>query len=35
VPVCVTLAGGYGRPIEGTARIHARTIREAATMCAC
>ncbi len=35
IPVCVTLAGGYGRPIEGTARIHARTIREAATMCAC
>ncbi len=35
VPVCVTLAGGYGRPIEGTARIHARTVALAATMCAC
>ena len=32
---CVTLAGGYGRPIEGTARIHARTVREAATIWAC
>ena len=35
IPVCVTLAGGYGRPIEGTARIHARTVALAATMCAC
>lgn len=25
-PVCVTLAGGYGDPIEATARIHARTV---------
>jgi acetoin utilization deacetylase AcuC-like enzyme len=35
IPVCVTLAGGYGRPIEGTARIHARTVRIAANMCPC
>ena len=35
LPVCVALAGGYGRPIEGTARIHARTVALAATMCAC
>ena len=35
IPICVTLAGGYGRPIEGTARIHAQTIRLAATMCPC
>ena len=31
VPVCVTLAGGYGVPIAGTAAIHARTIALAAT----
>jgi acetoin utilization deacetylase AcuC-like enzyme len=30
--VCVTLAGGYGVPIEGTAAIHARTV-ELASVC--
>jgi len=29
-PVCVTLAGGYGVPIAGTAAIHARTVELAA-----
>ena len=27
VPACVTLAGGYGEPIEDTAAIHAETLR--------
>jgi acetoin utilization deacetylase AcuC-like enzyme len=30
IPVCVTLAGGYGRPLEATAAIHAATIAAAA-----
>jgi acetoin utilization deacetylase AcuC-like enzyme len=30
VPVCVTLAGGYARPLERTAAIHAATIAAAA-----
>ncbi len=30
IPVCVTLAGGYGVPLEGTAAIHAATVRLAA-----
>lgn len=30
-PVCVTLAGGYGRSLEATAAIHAATIAAAAT----
>ena len=31
IPVCVTLAGGYGRSLEATAAIHAATIAAAAT----
>jgi hypothetical protein len=31
IPVCVTLAGGYGRPLDDTAAIHAATIAAAAT----
>jgi acetoin utilization deacetylase AcuC-like enzyme len=31
IPVCVTLAGGYGRPLDATAAIHAATIAAAAT----
>jgi acetoin utilization deacetylase AcuC-like enzyme len=31
IPVCVTLAGGYGRPLEATAAIHAATIAAAAS----
>ena len=30
IPVCLTLAGGYGVPIAGTAEIHARTVALAA-----
>jgi acetoin utilization deacetylase AcuC-like enzyme len=33
-PVCVTLAGGYGEPIAGTAAIHARTVELAAAQAA-
>jgi acetoin utilization deacetylase AcuC-like enzyme len=33
-PVCVTLAGGYGEPIAGTAAIHARTVELAAAAAA-
>jgi acetoin utilization deacetylase AcuC-like enzyme len=32
IPVCVTLAGGYGRPLEATAAIHAATIAAAASL---
>jgi acetoin utilization deacetylase AcuC-like enzyme len=31
LPVCVTLGGGYGRPLEATVEAHAGTFREAAT----
>jgi acetoin utilization deacetylase AcuC-like enzyme len=31
IPVCVTLAGGYGRSLDATAAIHAATIAAAAT----
>jgi acetoin utilization deacetylase AcuC-like enzyme len=30
LPVCVTLGGGYGRPLEATVEAHAGTFREAA-----
>ena len=32
IPVCVTLAGGYGQPLEATAAIHAATIAVAAEL---
>jgi acetoin utilization deacetylase AcuC-like enzyme len=30
IPVCVTIAGGYGRQVEDTARVHLNTVRVAA-----
>ena len=33
-PVCMTLAGGYGEPLAGTAAIHARTVELAAALSA-
>ncbi|MEO8189530.1 MAG: histone deacetylase [Acidobacteriota bacterium] len=32
IPVAVTMAGGYGRPIEGTVAIHFETVRIAAEL---
>ncbi|MEP6800835.1 MAG: histone deacetylase [Acidobacteriota bacterium] len=32
IPVAVTMAGGYGRPIDGTVQIHFETVRLAAEM---
>ena len=32
IPVAVTMAGGYGRPIEGTVEIHFETVRLAAEL---
>jgi acetoin utilization deacetylase AcuC-like enzyme len=33
IPVAVTMAGGYGRRVEETVEIHARTVRTAAELC--
>ena len=32
LPVAITIAGGYGEPIEGTVAIHAATARIAASL---
>jgi hypothetical protein len=32
VPVCVTIAGGYGRDVADTVQVHVNTVRIAAGM---